>query len=726
MTTTKGSRSRATSLRPQSVAREIFRKRDNKPYKTEQSKVLAKKKKLNYHTTFRQNAPPGFHYLPVGTPDLAERCKELSRQRGLPVSVVNAKPVSRNAVDPDKVSHHIHRVGYHFRGEILDQACGELGYVFFEDSFVKEKDLAAQHEQSRISQMMAKFGIRPDAPNRRETDDQIRAAIKELFPKIPEEDLKEILRHAWEEGSKRVGLSSDLNLPRRVQLATIARIRHTYTDYDTLLRAFPWKEARLMVEPTCLAKLIEWRGEKDEGDDEELEEIVRETIVIDDDDDDEALRNGDEADDEGSNDLAYASDTSIEISHRPAEEADFGAESTDEHSRQFRERYQAGPVRKVQRNIALRQKIVQVREQVRNGATFPGPLVQQPYVDTLVKPVSALLTKASEVIRVHVPEGADATVSIGGRLFKKAPGSIESPRTPIYTAPSQLPQNVARRLQPQSPHFRPPYEAHNSPQLANVAEAYALHDRPIASIEAHEGSRRAAKTNASTRNEHPFLDPRARPASPDSERSEKRRRMDYPTPVNTADQYRQPRSPAGSARVHPAEQLARHGGRSGTVPTYLEHSPYNQLASYYNGRNGGAPEPYDPRQPLLPVNQGPFRLQSDVQRDGEARPPFIDAQVAPIQYMPLPQEQRRMDTVAPRRHEVRHSGPVAHQQPRVIYLQAPPPHSYHTPQPVHGAPAVVQQIPRTNEQQVASSPPVAGLQPPPAGYVPQPQYYYPR
>lgn len=104
-----------------------------------------------------------------------------------------------------------------------------------------------------------------------------------------------------------------------MQLATIARIRHTYTDYDKLLKLVSWKEARQIVEPMSLTKLIEWRGEQDD-DAQDFEEILRETIVIDDDDDedddddygDEAIEisdtdtNGVTSDGEGSN-------TSLEI-----------------------------------------------------------------------------------------------------------------------------------------------------------------------------------------------------------------------------------------------------------------------------------------------------------------------------------------------------------------------------------------------------------------------------
>jgi hypothetical protein len=70
-----------------------------------------------------------------------------------------------------------------------------------------------------------------------------------------------------------------------VQLAVVAHIRHTYTEYDHLLKVGSWSEARSKVEHVSLAKLREWR---DEADSDELEETFREVIVIDDDDDDDS------------------------------------------------------------------------------------------------------------------------------------------------------------------------------------------------------------------------------------------------------------------------------------------------------------------------------------------------------------------------------------------------------------------------------------------------------
>lgn len=83
-----------------------------------------------------------------------------------------------------------------------------------------------------------------------------------------------------------MGNAKELSLARRVQLAVVAHIRHTYTDYDKMLKTGSWTEARQKVEHVSLAKLKEWRDETGEQSNE-IEDTFREVIVLDDDDDDD-------------------------------------------------------------------------------------------------------------------------------------------------------------------------------------------------------------------------------------------------------------------------------------------------------------------------------------------------------------------------------------------------------------------------------------------------------
>lgn len=76
---------------------------------------------------------------------------------------------------------------------------------------------------------------------------------------------------------------------RRAQLAVIAHIRHTYTDYDSLLRQVQYNEARRRVEKPCLDRLIRWRADDDDAG--AMDDVLREVIVIPDDDEDDNEEN---------------------------------------------------------------------------------------------------------------------------------------------------------------------------------------------------------------------------------------------------------------------------------------------------------------------------------------------------------------------------------------------------------------------------------------------------
>ena len=110
--------------------------------------------------------------------------------------------------------------------------------------------------------------------------------IKDLFPKIPEKDLFQIIKTAFQLGQNRVGTADEIPLVRRAQLAVVAHIRHIYTNYDKLLRELPYNDARHQVERDTLLKLVEWRGDEqeDEASRRAVDDIVREVVYISDDD----------------------------------------------------------------------------------------------------------------------------------------------------------------------------------------------------------------------------------------------------------------------------------------------------------------------------------------------------------------------------------------------------------------------------------------------------------
>ncbi|GIC92204.1 uncharacterized protein Aud_008665 [Aspergillus udagawae] len=142
---------------------------------------------------------------------------------------------------------------------------------------------------------------------------EARDVLRDLFPNIPDNDLNQIIKTAFQKGQRKVGTAVELPLARRAQLAVVAHIRHIYTDYDRLLKTTSFHEARSAVEEPTLAKLVEWRGD-DENGKTVLEDVFREVIVISDDDDSDA--------EEGEVSRSVNRDHSIEIvsSHQRAEE----------------------------------------------------------------------------------------------------------------------------------------------------------------------------------------------------------------------------------------------------------------------------------------------------------------------------------------------------------------------------------------------------------------------
>ncbi|KAK1597743.1 uncharacterized protein LY79DRAFT_599750 [Colletotrichum navitas] len=231
-----------------------------------------RKKPLLLENTTNTDPPPGMRYIPIGNPELTERCQDISRELGASVYIV-----TKAKKDASDLSLQIHRVGYHIRESIVDRALAELGLT---DIYVPE--LIGQGDGGLVEKI-------PD--NQHEIDKQADAALRELFPRIPNTDRQQIIDHAFQKGKQFkgdpvVGLQQDLSLSRRVQLAVLAHIRHNHTRYDELLRETTWHNARRATEQLCLDILVKWRGD-DENGRNQLDEILREVVVLSDDSDDE-------------------------------------------------------------------------------------------------------------------------------------------------------------------------------------------------------------------------------------------------------------------------------------------------------------------------------------------------------------------------------------------------------------------------------------------------------
>ncbi|KAI0181467.1 hypothetical protein GGR52DRAFT_39643 [Hypoxylon sp. FL1284] len=220
-----------------------------------------KKKKLEFKITIETTPPPGFEFVPIGHPNLTQACKDLSRDQDAMIFIVS------NSSNPENLDHHMNRIGYHFRGTIVEQA----------------RMLVEDGQSTPVA--LAQHGVPEPIP---ETQDEINkqadAVLRDLFPRIPNIDRKEIIQHSFQKGGKfhgefKVGMASGLTLARRVQLAAIAYIRHQHTRYDELLKTTSWANARRAVEKPCLNIIVKWRGDEETGRDQ-LDEILREVIEI--------------------------------------------------------------------------------------------------------------------------------------------------------------------------------------------------------------------------------------------------------------------------------------------------------------------------------------------------------------------------------------------------------------------------------------------------------------
>ncbi|KAL8775627.1 MAG: hypothetical protein Q9209_000123 [Squamulea sp. 1 TL-2023] len=264
-------------------------------YKVILEEMTEKKKKLHTTVGLRSDltdAPSGYTFVAAGDPKITSKCKELSRAQAVKVYIVSTSGTSN-------LSEQVGRVGYHFPSRIVNEACRLLGsrlpVIGGVDFELESGSRSMRHTRSsaqavparREHQRSAVIDLVEDEMSQDELDAKATSTIRELFPKIPELDVQQIVTRAFRRGTAKVGTATDQPFIRRVHLAVGAHIRHMYTDYDELLRSrkHGWLDARAMVQPITLDKIIEWRDEKDEPD--AVEDILREVIVIPDDEDDE-------------------------------------------------------------------------------------------------------------------------------------------------------------------------------------------------------------------------------------------------------------------------------------------------------------------------------------------------------------------------------------------------------------------------------------------------------
>jgi hypothetical protein len=106
---------------------------------------------------------------------LTQACKELSRDQDAMIFIVSNK----GREEGSKISEHIYRTGYHFREVIVDAAREIVGETIISKP------------------TMAPGFIEPIPETQEEINAQADAAIRDLFPRIPNTDRQMIIEHAF-------------------------------------------------------------------------------------------------------------------------------------------------------------------------------------------------------------------------------------------------------------------------------------------------------------------------------------------------------------------------------------------------------------------------------------------------------------------------------------------------------------------------------------------------
>lgn len=175
----------------------------------------------------------------------------------------------------------MHRIGYHFPTEVVAQVCSHYGIRL--DSAGR---LIGEQDSEKLFMKISQKGqvvLNENIRDQVTINTEAKEIIRDLFPKIPDNDLFSIIKTAFQLGDNKVGTAEEIPLVRRAQLSVVAHIRHSYTNYDKLLRQLPYNEARHTVEQPTLKKLIEWRGNENdqtEASRQAVDEAVREVVVL--------------------------------------------------------------------------------------------------------------------------------------------------------------------------------------------------------------------------------------------------------------------------------------------------------------------------------------------------------------------------------------------------------------------------------------------------------------
>src|SRR5689334_5043585 len=94
-----------------------------------------------------------------------------------------------------ELSRQIHRVGYHFPTMVVDQVCAHYG--------IRLNNKGELVDEAKDDDLFKRVYQNPDGQRPVEEKDQVtinteaKQTIKDLFPKIPDQDLFKIIKHAF-------------------------------------------------------------------------------------------------------------------------------------------------------------------------------------------------------------------------------------------------------------------------------------------------------------------------------------------------------------------------------------------------------------------------------------------------------------------------------------------------------------------------------------------------
>jgi hypothetical protein len=112
---------------------------------------------------------------------------------------------------PGILSHEVHRIGHHFPSLVVEKACMSLGVSLTQSGHVLSAQRNQQTTQHNLGpqENVTTNRLRWNAPWQEDVsqailDTQAREAIKDLFPKIPEKDLHDIICRAFKKVWSRI------------------------------------------------------------------------------------------------------------------------------------------------------------------------------------------------------------------------------------------------------------------------------------------------------------------------------------------------------------------------------------------------------------------------------------------------------------------------------------------------------------------------------------------